>query len=114
MEDNKQSHNENPVRADDLNVAECDKCNFKSSDVKDFVEHLLQAHKTPTEHKCTICEFKTVNRHDFDVHMAQFHDITVVLNGLAANQYYIKESFDKLKDELLSALKKVIEDNNVI
>ena len=39
-----------------------------------------------------------------DVHMVNYHDMIVVLNGLAKNQEYVSQSFDQFKLEVVSAL----------
>ena len=46
--------------------------------------------------------------------MVNSHDMLVVLNGLAENQRYANESFDKFKNDIVTALNKISEDHNVM
>ena len=46
--------------------------------------------------------------------MDDTHDMLVILNGLARNQALVGESFDRFKDEVSTALNKIIDDNNIM
>ena len=46
--------------------------------------------------------------------MEKYHDMIVILNGLAQNQIYVSTSFDKFKEELTNVLNKIISDHNII
>ena len=93
----------------------CDQCDFKSTNVKDFVAHLLKEHKHFLgTYRCSLCDFESIERKPLDDHVEEFHGMLVIMNGLAKNQAYVGESFDKFRDEVSIALKKIIEDNNIM
>jgi hypothetical protein len=46
--------------------------------------------------------------------MVNFHDMIVVLNGLAEHQTYVSRSFDQFKIDILNTLKQISDDNIII
>jgi hypothetical protein len=46
--------------------------------------------------------------------MVNYHDMRVVLNGLAENQMYISQSLGNFREEVVGALSKIIEDNIIL
>ena len=93
----------------------CEECDIESVSVKEFITHIIQVHKTrQTTYICSFCEYEAVEKNVLEEHIEKYHDMIGVLNGLARNQVYVSESFDSFKDEVLTAFKKINEDNNVI
>ena len=100
----------------ELEKTKCDQCDFETNMVKEFVTHLLEKHRNEDncEYKCSFCEFRTNVKENLDSHIVNYHDVIGVLNGLAENQMNISQSIGRLKEEVVNALSKIIEDNNIL
>ena len=77
------------------------------------MQHLITAHQF-RHFTCSFCDFECIERNTLDDHMMNVHQMLAVLNGLAGNQKYVSESFDKFKEEVINVLNKLSEDNIVI
>ena len=91
----------NPLQASP--TVYCDQCQFTRTSVKDFVAHLLEAHKHYLgTYKCSFCDFEAMENKTLNEHMNSVHGMLLILNGLAKNQALVGESFDKFREEWLS------------
>ena len=93
----------------------CDQCEFESKSVKEFVTHLLEKHRNNLmSYKCSFCDYATTEPKALDEHMVKSHDMIAVMYGLAENQLNVQNSFDKFKEEVANAFKRINEDHNLI
>ena len=96
-------------------TVQCDQCEFTSDSVKDFVSHLLQVHTHYLgTYKCTFCDFEAIENKTLKDHVEDVHGMLAILNGLARNQALVGEGFDKFRDEVSTALGKLIDDNIIM
>ena len=88
---------------------------FQFANTKEFITHLLDVHRNKVvKYKCSFCEFETETQKTLNTHMVNYHDIIIAMNGLAENQNNIGRKFDNFKDEIMSALRRIIEDNIIL
>ena len=93
-------------------INECDQCDFKTDFVKDFVKHILKAHKHNTEIiLCPHCDYKAFDIQTINEHLENDHVELSLLGHVAANQNAASKNFDKFKDELTDILKAIIQEN---
>ena len=80
----------------------CDQCPFECSEAKDMITHTLSEHKRQGvgSYLCGFCSFESMDKKLVDEHLLEYHQMLVVLNGLANNQKYVSESFDQFRTKV--------------
>ena len=91
----------------------CDQYEFKCKTVGEFVEHLLQVHRIDTDiYQCNFCMFKCIDKTTLDQHIVELHEMITILTGIAQNQEYVSESFEKLKAEFSRSMNEIMHSQN--
>ena len=70
-----------------IQTVHCDQCQYTSSNVRDFVTHLLEVHQHFLgTYQCSFCDFEAIENKTLRQHIEDTHGVHVVLNRLSRNQ----------------------------
>ena len=91
----------------------CNQCEFSSVDPQTFITHTLNEHGCNSDIiQCPHCDFKSIDIRTMDSHIENDH-VELALSGhISSNQTTLTQKFGTFKNELTTALNRIIEGHN--